>query len=52
MSTSTTDPVATMVSGISFSALATDITTIGSALVTLYLAYVGVKWVLRMVRHA
>jgi hypothetical protein len=46
-----TDPLATMVSGVSFANLETDLVGIGVALASLYIVYVGIHWILRMIRH-
>lgn len=46
-----TDPLATLVSGVSFTTLETDIVGVGVALASLYIVYVGVHWILRMIRH-
>lgn len=46
------DPLATLVAGVSFTTLETDVATIGVTLAALYAIYVGVRWILRMVRSA
>lgn len=45
------DPLATLVAGISFANLETDIVTVGVALASLYIVWVGIHWILRMIRH-
>lgn len=45
------DPLAAMVSGVSFTNLETDIVTVGTALAALYIVWVGVHWILRMIKH-
>lgn len=49
--TTGTDPLAALVSGISFANLESDIVNVGIALAALYIVYQGVHWVLRMIRH-
>lgn len=51
MSGTGTDPLATLVSGVSFANLETDIVNIGVALAALYIVWVGVHWILRMIKH-
>lgn len=46
-----TDPLAALVSGISFTNLETDVVAVGVALASLYIVWVGVHWILRMIRH-
>jgi hypothetical protein len=46
------DPLQTMVSGVSFTNLSTDVATIGVAIAAFIVVTVGVKWVLKIVRRA
>lgn len=48
----TSDPLATLVSGISFTNLETDIVSAGVAIMAFYIIFVGVRWILRMVHRA
>jgi uncharacterized membrane protein len=47
-----TDSLATLVTAVDFTTLATDVVTVGVALAALYVVWTGVKWILRMIRHA
>jgi hypothetical protein len=46
-----TDPLATLASGVSFANLETDLVNVGVALASLYIVYVGIHWILRMIKH-
>jgi hypothetical protein len=46
-----TDPLQALVSGVNFTNLETDTVTVGVALASLYIVWVGVHWILRMIRH-
>jgi hypothetical protein len=45
------DPLATMVAGVDFTNVGTDVVTVGVAAATLYVILVGVKWVLHTIRR-
>jgi hypothetical protein len=47
-----TDPLAAMVTGVSFTDLQTDVVTVGVAIAGLFIVYAGVKWIIKMIRHA
>lgn len=46
------DPLSSLVSGVSFTSLESDVVTVGVAMAALYIVFVGVRWILRMIRHA
>ena len=47
----TTDPLSTLVSGVSFTTLETDVVTLAVTVAAFYVILVGIKWVLHQVRR-
>jgi hypothetical protein len=44
------DPLSALVSAVTFTDVTTDVIAVGALGVVLYVSYVGIKWILRLVK--